>query len=106
MTRVHELRPCDACGGPIGTVFNVVRVSPAIVDLGAVRSAVGMAMHFGGYSNVADVFSPDSVVKIAADESPDIDWREAWLCMECSNLRDVSLAMALEKAEQAKEARA
>ena len=64
MTRVHELRPCDACGGPIGTVFNVVRVSPAFVDLGAV------------------------------------DWRETWLCMECSNLRDVSLAMALEKADR------
>ena len=64
MTRVHELRPIGPPHASHGTVFNVVRVSPAFVDLGAV------------------------------------DWRETWLCMECSNLRDVSLAMALEKADR------
>lgn len=54
--KLDDLRPCDACGGPVNPVFFRLVVKQMVVNQDAVRERVGMAQFFGGNDRLASVF--------------------------------------------------
>jgi hypothetical protein len=90
MKHLLDVRPCDACGGPHYGVFQLVRMSMAVVNVQAVNEFAGMHQFFGGRASDALVenFSPAaaSVVNVAMD-SDDPEQKalmtELVLCLRC-----------------------
>lgn len=80
--RRSEIRPCDSCRGPVGTVFNLIRHSLVVVDMDAVRQNEAMRMMFPGAPAVAANFAPDDIATVAGEEDPKT-WTDIVLCMNC-----------------------
>jgi hypothetical protein len=60
--KLSQLRPCDACGEPIGVAFFRILIEQHVVDMRAVRQRVGLATMFGGGAQaegLASVFDGD-----------------------------------------------
>jgi hypothetical protein len=92
---LRELRPCDACGGPLsggiftaGGPFHVIRTSIAVVNPDAVNEYIGMTQFFGGRASQALVenFAPAAArgFTIAMDEAESTALGvEIFLCTAC-----------------------
>jgi|ERR1051325_4054951 hypothetical protein len=98
--KVSELRPCDACGGPIAPMFYVLRISLALINPEAVNEFVGMHRFFQGRASAALVenFAPRSVdaVTVAGDQAPEL-MTELWLCQDCYLMKPIDLAQLSEQ---------
>lgn len=81
--KLTDLRPCDACDGPVGQQFYVVRSCLAFVAPVAGNQVLGLARMFQGNMQLAETFAPDAdCVKVAGDEDPEL-WTELLLCQDC-----------------------
>lgn len=89
--RISELRPCDACGGPVGITFLRVKVEQLLVEAGKVQQYAAMGMFFGGAMGLAKVFADDECTKVAGTA-------DAVLCWECFAIKCSPLAVAFEQA--------
>ena len=66
--KLSELRPCDACGGPIASVFRHVTVQIAIVKPQEARAQLGLAQMLGGSLALAEVMGPSPQPVTVEDE--------------------------------------
>jgi len=98
--KLSDLRPCDACQGPVGMQFYVLRMSLAFVRRRAVEEFLGMSMFFGGKAPVSLVenFAPaaaDAIV-VAGDTEPSL-LTELLICNSCFLDRPIDLAHLMER---------
>jgi len=109
--KLSEIRPCDACGGPLPgkqklPMFYVVRFSPAVFDRQAVNETMGMHQYFQHQSlELAELFAPgsDHAVNVAMDDPKHRDtMTELLLCQDCF-LGELNLAVLAEKRTAAQE---
>ncbi len=90
--RISELRPCDACGEPVGISFLRVRVENLLVEVRKVQRHAAMGLFFNGSRLLANMFCDDECTKIAST-------RDAVLCWNCLD-KCSPLAALMEKPEQ------
>lgn len=91
--KLSELRPCDNCGGPVGTIFNVVRITRAFVAPRAANQTLGLMQMFGGHLAIAEALTPEAdCVKIAGDENEQL-MTELLICQDCYMMKDMSLPL-------------
>jgi len=84
--KIDQLRPCDHCGKAILPIFYVVRTSIALVDIKAMRSAIGLMDHFGGGRAglaLAQAMGPDADVVTIGGEKEEQLWAEFFVCQQC-----------------------
>lgn len=96
--KLSEIRPCDACGGPIAPVFNIVRCSSAIFNADAVNSTLGLNQIFGGHAlKLAEAMGScaDKAVLVAGDSNPELT-TELLLCQECFSFKELRLGTLAE----------
>lgn len=91
--KISELRPCDACGAPVGISFLRVRFENLLVEVRKVQQHAAMGLFFGGSVPLANVFADDECTKVAST-------RDAILCWECFSMKCSALAALMEKPEQ------
>lgn len=93
--KASELRPCDNCGGKLQVVFFVMRVSQAVVNVGAVNEHLGLQQMLGGSPKLAEVFSsqPD-IALVLGDKEPNL-MHEFILCNGCSLGQHVDIGKLL-----------
>jgi hypothetical protein len=106
--KLTELRVCDNCSGPVGLIFQVIRVSIAVVNPKAVQEFLGMHQFFGGqaHANLVMNFAPaaDQAITIAMDEDEYASLTtELFVCMSCFALR-VDLPVLVERVNKRNEA--
>lgn len=106
--KLSELKPCAVCGGLLGPIWTVIRVSPALVQPRAANQVLGLAQMFNGNLGLAEVFAPnDSPVVIAMDKKEHRDcMTELHVCKECAAMKLGDLPIAIENANAGREARA
>lgn len=86
--KLSDLRPCDACCGPVGGTFYVVRHSIAVVNVAAVNEFVGMSQFFQHRAPAALIenFAPETArgFTVAMDE-PEFSplGEELFICPTC-----------------------
>ncbi|MBL8752247.1 MAG: hypothetical protein JNK15_03015 [Planctomycetes bacterium] len=76
--KLDDLRPCDACGGPVNPVFFRLRVDQMVVNQAAVRERVGLAQFFGGNDRLASVFDARGDTAVAEASQQTLN-----LCCSC-----------------------
>ncbi len=95
--KLSQLRPCDCCGGKIAPIFNVVRISMAVMNQQAISREIGMAQICGGHLGLASIIGAnEDVVKIAGDEDSKL-MTELYICNDCMFLKPVNLAELMEQ---------
>ena len=76
--KAADLKPCEACGGPIAGQLTAghraldlcrLRVERLVIDPTAVNKALAMEQYFGGNSALAAVFSPGEVARVFSSET-------------------------------------
>lgn len=82
--KLSEIRPCDACGGPIAPLFNLVRTTPALFNQRKTNEVLGLNQFFGGKAlGLAEVMAPSpDVVTLAGDTHPELI-TELFICNAC-----------------------
>ena len=80
--KLSELRPCDFCGGPVGSTFHVIEVKHAFLGQGA-REVVGM-MHMGFPLGLAETMSARGDEAVIVAEAPELVTR----LFVCTQRRD------------------
>lgn len=95
--KFSDLRPCDACRGPIGLTFRRVTVEHHVVDTREAQRALAMEAYLGGNSMLASVFDT------AGDRATlSLNTDTILLCEQCYCLGRV--AQAVERRTEAGEA--
>lgn len=101
---LRQLKPCDKCGGHIGSGSYVLRMSLLIVNANALNATGGIAQMLGGGPSgwgIAEALSPDTnYVIVAGDEEPEL-MTELVLCQQCVLGGSVDLASLLEHVRNA-----
>lgn len=60
--KLSQLRPCDACGEPIGIAFFRIEIEQHVVNMDAARKRIGLSQLWGGGARaerLASVFDGD-----------------------------------------------
>lgn len=100
MKKLTDLRPCDACGGPVGLQFYTVRLSLTLVKADAVNQFMGMHQFFGGRASIPLIenFAPAAAeaVVVAGDRDPSL-MTECVICQGCYLDAPIDLALLTEK---------
>lgn len=108
MKHLLELRPCDNCGGPIHSLFYVVRSSLVSVDVNTVNQFIGMHQFFNGKASAAllENFVPGAAtaVRVVGDEDPTL-MTELLLCQDCHFNKPLDLSLLIERANERQRAR-
>lgn len=102
LKKLTELRPCDNCGGPVRSMFHVIRTSMATVNVQAVNEFFGMHQFFGGKASVALVenFAPAAADAITvAMDKPEFQelMTELVICHGCFCDKPLDLPMLIER---------
>jgi hypothetical protein len=96
--KLSEIRPCDACSGPIATGSYLLRLSMLLVNPVAVNQVMGLHTLFQGSLALAEVFAPADVpVKVAGDHEPEL-WTELIVCQSCALNEPLDLARLIDGA--------
>lgn len=107
MRHLLDLRPCDNCGGPVGTLFYVVRSSLAVVNAQTVNQFAGMHQFFGGKAAAALVenFVPGVgiAVTVAGDQDPAL-MTELVICHSCHFGQPIDLPLLIERVNERRKA--
>jgi len=101
--KLRELRPCDNCGKPIGSIFHTIKYSFAVVDQKALREYVGMTTMMGpGSGMVVEALGAhqDDAVKFLGDQEDGPGWVLLFLCNDCFVAPEWSLGQMLEKLQE------
>lgn len=95
--KLSDLRPCDNCGGPVGTSFNLIRHSLVVMNAHKANRVLGMSMMFDGSLQLAEVMGTDpDCVTIAGEFNPAL-WTDFYVCNECYYKKFLSILALMEK---------
>ncbi len=95
--KLSELRPCDVCSGPVQTVFYLVTISLAVVDVEKANRVLGLNQIYGGSAfELAEIMSPDpECVKILEEEMSEPP-EKIFVCQDCAT-KDLNVLALMEK---------
>lgn len=94
--KLSELRPCDNCGGPVGTTFNILRHSIVAVNAEKANRVLGMAQFFQGHLGLAEVMGPEDNPVIIAGEFNPVLWTDLFICQDCYYQKHLSIPSMME----------
>lgn len=92
--RLSEIRPCDACGGPIAPIFRVLEIKIAVINVQQTREVLGLAEYFHGSLALAEAMAPRPD-PISILEEPDATV-QLFICTKC-DCRPICLAEIAER---------
>ena len=95
--KASELRPCDNCGGPLVPAPYRVRISQGMFNARATNTVMGLTQHFRGHLGLAEVFAPEPEVLLFFEDKEPALCTELLLCQECVTMKDLSLALLMER---------
>ena len=81
--KMLDLRPCDNCDGPLVPIFQVIRVSMAVLNRKATNEQLGLTQMMGGTGMGAHMGAHgDNVVDVLAQQK-DGEWTDLLVCQQC-----------------------
>lgn len=109
MKSLRDLRPCARCGGPVGSIFYIVRASVAMVNTQTVNQFLGMHQFFGGQApaSLVETFVPgvEQAVTVAGDKEPSL-MAELAICHRCYHSHALDLPLLIERVREQDDAAA